>query len=176
MNKLLLTSAVVGLLTAGPAVAGTPLPLTLSPTSNPGHFTLMLGLGVEFGDSHPDVGVTGKVLVGPFSNVVAGGGVTYLFGSQQIGLDLSAGLNLNGATVLGGYDFTTQRPQVSVGYGPTLGGSLTCPSGYNLQGTTCYLDASDRRLKRDIVHLATLSDGIKLYSFRYLWSDEYQLG
>jgi len=38
------------------------------------------------------------------------------------------------------------------------------------------LQQSDIRLKRDIVHLATLANGIKLYSFRYLWSDTAQVG
>jgi hypothetical protein len=36
--------------------------------------------------------------------------------------------------------------------------------------------ASDARLKRDIVPLATLANGIKLYSFRYLWSETMQVG
>jgi peptidoglycan hydrolase-like protein with peptidoglycan-binding domain len=35
---------------------------------------------------------------------------------------------------------------------------------------------SDRRLKRDVAHLATREDGLKLYSFRYLWSDEAYVG
>ena len=173
MNKLLLTTALVAMLPATAALAGSPgVPAT--PTTN--HFTFLIGVAAEFGDNKPDVGVTGKVLVGPFSNVVAGGGATYLFGSGQVGLDLSAGLNLNGATILGGYDFTTQHPQVSVGYAPVFT-TLTCAPGETLTNGYCFPPpSSDRRLKRDIVHLATLSDGIKLYSFRYLWSDEYQVG
>ena len=35
---------------------------------------------------------------------------------------------------------------------------------------------SDIRLKRDIRHLATLDNGIKIYRFRYLWSDETHVG
>lgn len=35
---------------------------------------------------------------------------------------------------------------------------------------------SDARLKRDIAHVATRKDGLKLYSFRYLWSDEAYVG
>jgi len=35
---------------------------------------------------------------------------------------------------------------------------------------------SDRRAKRDVVHVATREDGLKLYSFRYLWSDEPHVG
>ena len=32
------------------------------------------------------------------------------------------------------------------------------------------------RLKRDIVELVTLGNGIKLYSFRYLWEDTVYVG
>jgi hypothetical protein len=137
----------------------------------------MLGVAVEFGDGQPDLGVTGKVLVAPLSNaLVVGGGATYLFGSQQLGLDLSGGVALNNLVLTGGYDFLTQNPQFAVGGGASVGGTMTCPSGYYLSGGVCYLGASDRRLKRDIVHIATLSDGIKLYAFRYLWSDIVYVG
>lgn len=37
-------------------------------------------------------------------------------------------------------------------------------------------DPSDKRLKRDIQHLATLADGTKLYAFRYLWSEDVFVG
>ena len=173
MNKLLLTTALVAMLPATAAIAGA---ASMPATSTTNHFTFLIGVAAEFGDTKPDVGITGKVLAGPFSNVVAGGGVTYLFGSQQIGLDLSAGLNLNGATILGGYDFTTQHPQVSAGYAPVFN-TLSCQPGWTLNGTMCDApNISDRRLKRDIVQVATLSDGLKLYSFRYAWSDEFHVG
>lgn len=35
---------------------------------------------------------------------------------------------------------------------------------------------SDRRLKRDITLLTTLENGMNIYSFRYLWSDEVYVG
>ena len=35
---------------------------------------------------------------------------------------------------------------------------------------------SDRRLKRDIAHLITLDNGIKLYAFKYLWDDQAHVG
>ncbi|MDH3581915.1 MAG: tail fiber domain-containing protein, partial [Hyphomicrobiales bacterium] len=35
---------------------------------------------------------------------------------------------------------------------------------------------SDRRLKRDIAHVATLENGIRLYAFRYLWDDQLHIG
>jgi hypothetical protein len=178
MGKLFATTAVLTLLSASAAVAGGGGSPPVAPTPGGMPFALMLGVAVEFGDGQPDVGVTGKVLVAPLSNaLVVGGGVTYLFGSQQFGIDASGGVALNGIVVTGGYDFLTQHPQVAVGAGPTFGGGLVCPAGYTLSGGLCYPPApSDRRVKRDIVHLATLSDGIKLYSFRYLWSETVHVG
>ena len=35
---------------------------------------------------------------------------------------------------------------------------------------------SDQRLKRDIHQLTTMPNGIKLYSFKYLWSDDIYVG
>jgi hypothetical protein len=35
---------------------------------------------------------------------------------------------------------------------------------------------SDVRLKRDIEHLATRSDGLPIYAFKYLWDDEVHVG
>jgi len=35
---------------------------------------------------------------------------------------------------------------------------------------------SDQRLKRDIHQLSTMPSGIKLYSFKYLWSDDVYVG
>jgi hypothetical protein len=35
---------------------------------------------------------------------------------------------------------------------------------------------SDARLKRDIDRIATRSDGLLIYSFRYLWDDEVYVG
>ena len=36
--------------------------------------------------------------------------------------------------------------------------------------------SSDSRLKRGIVHLTTLDNGLKLYSFKYLWDDQAYVG
>ena len=77
---------------------------------------------------------------------------------------------------LGGYDFVTHKPQFSIGYSPTTT-TLSCAPPYTLVGTQCQnLNPSDRRLKRDVVHVATLSDGVELYSFRYHWSDTVHVG
>jgi hypothetical protein len=35
---------------------------------------------------------------------------------------------------------------------------------------------SDRRLKRNIIHVSTTRDGIKLYRFQYIWSDQIYVG
>jgi len=43
-------------------------------------------------------------------------------------------------------------------------------------GQTCLQPISDRRLKRSIHLLATLASGIKIYSFKYLWSDIVYVG
>jgi hypothetical protein len=173
MKRLLLTTALVALIPLTGAIAGTPTP---TPTSTPGHFTFLLGVGVEFGDGQPDVGVTGKLLALPVPNVAVGGGATYFPGSGQFGLDLSAGLHLSNFAALGGYDFVTHKPQISGGFTPDLS-SLSCPSPYTLVGNQCQnLNPSDRRRKRDVVHVATLSDGMKLYSFRYLDSDTVYVG
>ena len=36
--------------------------------------------------------------------------------------------------------------------------------------------ASDIRLKREIQHLTTLDSGMKIYAFKYLWSDDVHVG
>ena len=42
--------------------------------------------------------------------------------------------------------------------------------------TSVGMERSDQRLKRDIHQLTTMPNGIKLYSFKYLWSDEVYVG
>jgi hypothetical protein len=42
--------------------------------------------------------------------------------------------------------------------------------------TTSVGTVSDQRLKRDINQLTTMPNGIKLYSFKYLWSDDVYIG
>jgi hypothetical protein len=170
MHRLLATTALIALLPIGSALAGTPAP---NPTSG---MSFMLGIAVEFGDESPDVGITGKILAPVSNQFVVGGGVSYFLTSpdQPLGLDLSAGLNLGSVAVLGGYDFLRQQPQVSAGL--ATGGTPTCPSPYVYFNGVCTIPASDRRLKRDVVHVATLADGIRLYAFRYLWSDTVYVG
>ncbi len=53
-----------------------------------------------------------------------------------------------------------------------------CPAGQIVgqDGKCTPHTISDIRLKRDIAHVETLGNGLKLYSFRYLWSDESHVG
>lgn len=50
-----------------------------------------------------------------------------------------------------------------------------CPKGQNWSGGECR-GASDIRLKRDIHLLATLDNGMKIYSFKYFWSNTAYVG
>lgn len=38
------------------------------------------------------------------------------------------------------------------------------------------LSGSDRRIKRDIKRIGTISNGLPFYSFRYIWDDAPQIG
>ena len=51
-----------------------------------------------------------------------------------------------------------------------------CPPRNTLNADEPCPDPSDIRLKRDIVELVALENGIKLYSFRYLWEDTVYVG
>jgi hypothetical protein len=59
--------------------------------------------------------------------------------------------------------------------GPTCVVGLVVPAGGQ-----CYISdalaSSDRRLKKDIVYLATLDTGIKVYSFKYLRGEDTHVG
>ena len=54
--------------------------------------------------------------------------------------------------------------------------SSHCPFTYILSGGTCTPPPSDRRLKRSIRLLARLHNGLKIYAFKYLWSDVVYVG
>jgi outer membrane immunogenic protein len=57
------------------------------------------------------------------------------------------------------------------------GGHLGGAVGDTTNGTyTETLAASDVRLKRDVVLIGRLDDGLGLYRFRYIWSDEVMVG
>lgn len=73
------------------------------------------------------------------------------------------------------FDFGTGTLQDRTRSGPSWNGAR---SAYDNFGRTLGLVTmiSDRRLKRDITMLATLANGMKIYSFRYLWSDTVYVG
>lgn len=66
----------------------------------------------------------------------------------------------------------TQTTTGGGGLGSVLGSLLT---GAAMVGTGG-LFPSDRRLKRDIVKLGSLDDGLGIYSYRYIWSDKPKRG
>jgi hypothetical protein len=66
-------------------------------------------------------------------------------------------LQLSVSRTLGGYDMATGREPVR-----------------DRNGNAIYF--SDIRLKRDIVRVGTLQNGLPLYRYRYLWSDEMYVG
>ena len=63
---------------------------------------------------------------------------------------------------MGCFDFLNMKPQLSAGWADTRKKKI--------------IFISDRRLKRDIALLATLKNGMKIYSFRYNWSDTVHVG
>jgi len=58
---------------------------------------------------------------------------------------------------------------------PTCTTNLVVPAGGSCYIATV-LPVSDQRLKREIVYLATLNNGIRIYSFKYLSGDDIHVG
>jgi hypothetical protein len=52
----------------------------------------------------------------------------------------------------------------------------SCPTDFIYRNGVCDSRPSDRRLKRSIRLLARLHNGLKIYAFKYLWSDVVYLG
>jgi hypothetical protein len=130
-------------------------------------------------------------------------GMDYLQGEVGGGWDfakkgLFAGISAQGPYVNSGvdYDFSS-KDSFSKSFSPfvmfnSIGiyntpttqtcQSPTDPSYWSngsLVNNTCQytvIAPSDRRLKRDIHHLATLKNGMKIYSFKYLASDKVYVG
>lgn len=82
------------------------------------------------------------------------------------------------------YQNTSGVAQLILGINGSMSGcykpASTCFEGVMLEpGESCNIQCSqpsDVRLKRDITYLAELDSGIKVYSFRYLWSDQMYVG
>lgn len=142
--------------------------------------TVFLGMTVGLGSSDvsKQVGFTVKVLSTNAENeAVFGGGLGYYpWSDDKIGLDLGVGYNFTNFGVFGGYDVLRRMPTVSVGYVPTVSDEPFCQEGSTLQDGLCFSGESDRRLKSAIMHLATMPNGIRIYSFRYLWSEQVYVG
>ena len=160
MKKLLFAAIAVPLMNATALAA---MPVTPQPSA-----TLMLGIAAEFGDgAAPEVGFTAKILsTNKPNSFVLGAGITFFpwAESNNLGLDLDAGVILHNVAILGGYDLLRQQLQVSGGWAPTM------------KEAEEPLPVSDARLKRDIRLLTMREDGLRLYSFKYLWSDEEYVG
>ena len=140
-------------------------------------------------------GFAGKALLAyyPTDNLRLDGGVRYLEGPGAIGMvDAewqphvgsswtvygSGSFGDNYTQALGGLRYYFGDPGKSLirrhredDPGDTLHDDLNATTG---SGST--FDVSDIRLKRDIVALARLDNGIGLYRYRYLWSDQLYVG
>lgn len=143
----------------------------------------MLGIAVEFGDAldKPDIGFTAKVISSNRPDTMTvGGGLSFFpwAKDQQFGADVGFGYNFNNLGVLAGFDVLRLKPQMSVGYVPTADGLYCSDIEYTeLVNDKCYpLLISDSRLKRDIQLVDVLDNGMKIYAFKYNWSDKQYVG
>jgi hypothetical protein len=59
---------------------------------------------------------------------------------------------------------------------PTCAVNLVVPAGGQCYVADQSIQPSDRRLKKEVVYLATLDNGIKVYSFKYLSGDDTHVG
>jgi hypothetical protein len=142
--------------------------------------TVFLGLTVGLGasDISKQVGFTAKALSSNAQDeAVFGGGVSYYpWSEEKIGLDLGVGYNFTNFGLFGGYDVLRRMPTLSAGYVPTVNDEPFCLEGGTLVDVSCFYGESDRRLKSAVMHLATLPNGIRIYSFRYVWSEQVHVG
>lgn len=152
MNKLFPTTALLSLMTMSPALA------------DPG---VMVGISYDFGHflGVPGLGVTAKVTSSDRAHhFIAGGGVSFFpFAAEKFGIDGSAGYNFDQGALMAGVDVLNLAPQISGGWADT-------------HRRRRVVVVSDRRLKRDVRNLLTLPNGMKLYAFRYVWSDTVYAG
>ena len=59
---------------------------------------------------------------------------------------------------------------------PTQGGLYSTGFGGGATGGLSGSGLSDIRLKKDIEHLFTMDNGVPIYSFKYQWSDDTNIG
>lgn len=127
------------------------------------------GLTYNLGAPVTDLGFSVKVLSTDKEDKGAVDlGISYFpFANEgKFGIDAGAGYLFNNGAVTLGWDFLNMKPQVGVGYVNTKEDKQPAPP----------IPASDQRLKHDIIHVATLDNGINLYSFKYNWSEETYVG
>jgi len=152
MKHLLCTTALFSVLAISPAMAGV---------------GFMAGIQYDFGRGGFDqgFGVTAKAMTSDRQDqfVGAAGATFFPFADSKFGIDADVGYTFDNGVVLGGYDFLNNSVDLSGGWADTTS------RHHRIQ-------LSDRRLKRDIKLLATLASGMKIYSFRYNWSDEVHVG
>jgi hypothetical protein len=84
--------------------------------------------------------------------------------ASTAGTSNATGLANAMAGLMGGYNTTTGTQTSGGGLGRILGSALGA------------VIASDRRLKRDVVKVGELADGLGVYDYRYAWSDAPQRG
>jgi hypothetical protein len=190
MKTSLLTSvAILALVSTSAYAQPAPAPeVPYNETGGDTHPTVMLGLAFDFGPrvDKGSVGITAKLLsTNEEDHFVFGGGLTYFpWAEEKFGLDASAGYNFDNFALMGGFDVIRLQPQISGGWVPTVEGEeKSCPAGSspNPNGDNCVSDEppdqeSDVRFKRDIRLLTILDNGLRLYSFRYIWSEQIFVG
>lgn len=145
---------------------------------------VMVGVAYNFGGqaSLKNLGFTAKILSSDKEKKWVGalGATLYPWSNQLFGADVSAGYNFEDSAALIGYDFLKGGLQLSGGWVNTDNDGSNPPSGPPANPPQTpqppVAAASDIRLKRDIHLLATLDDGMKIYSFRYLWSTTTYVG
>jgi hypothetical protein len=167
MHRLMLSTALIALFAVSPAHSQS---VPSSSNSNDFHPTVMLGLAFDFGkQSHQEnIGLTAKLLsTNEEDHVVVGGGITYFpWADDKLGVDVGVGYNFKDVAAVISYDFVRKMPQVSGGWVPTEDDDNNNPPPA----------PSDSRLKRDVRLVATLDDGQKIYSFKYIWSEAAYVG
>jgi hypothetical protein len=151
VKKLLSTTALLSVIALSPAAA------------DPG---VMVGVAYNFGHTFgvEGLGLTAKVTSSDRAHhFVAGGGVSFFpFAGNKFGIDGDVGYNFDNGAVMAGFDVLNLDPQVSGGWADTKRRRI--------------IVISDRRLKRDVRFLLALPNGMKLYAFRYLWSETVYVG
>jgi hypothetical protein len=142
--------------------------------ADPGVF---VGVTFDFSGKSSGLGVSLKALSTRKEDKAAvAAGVTYypLASENNLGVDLSAAYVFKNGAVTAGWDLVNNKPQAGIGYVNTKDDDDDKKRPTQMQPPN--LNLSDKRLKTDIVYLATLDNGLRLYAFKYLWSNQVYVG